>query len=158
MYTSRAARPGANRRSAGRRRVSSTFFLIAVFALLVVAWILNTRMLSMLSQQDASARHAIPRYVYGPTRNYVYPQPALVHQLGPMPLSQSQYDTPLSIDEVDPNCVNVDSWQSESHLSCNSIHDLEMSSIDFINCGSDRCAFSIEEQYGPRMLALKMRM
>ncbi len=161
MFTRHAAKPGGNRRSTRRRRGSfSTYFLLAAFVLFLGASFLNTRMLSMLSQHDLSTTLAIAANLDVPSRVNVriYPKPIVVHRLGPMPLSQSQHDTPVLLEEVDHNCVDIDSWQSASYSSCNLMHELELTSIEFINCGSNRCAFSINEQYGSRTLALKMRM
>ena len=161
MFTRRSAKANDIRRSTRRRRGSfSTYVLLAALVLFVVASFLNTRMLLILSQHDLSTTVTIAAYVDVPPRISlrVYPKPIVFHQLGPMPLSQSQYDTPLSLDEVDQNCVNMDSWQSASYSTCNLLHDLELTSIEFINCGSNRCTFSINEQRGSGTLALKMSM
>jgi hypothetical protein len=38
-------------------------------------------------------------------------------------------------------CVPMHDWQTARFLSCNSIHEMQMGQIEFINCGGSRCAF-----------------
>lgn len=163
MFTRPSAKASAYRRLTRCRRGSfSTYFLLAAFAFFAGASFLNTLMSSILSQKhdlSMDMKLTTAANVDGPPRINlrIYPKPIDVHQIGPnMPLSQSQCDTPLLLDEVDQDCVNIHSWQSASYSSCNLLHDLELTSIKVINCGSNRCAFLINEQYESRTLALKM--
>jgi hypothetical protein len=87
-----------------------------------------------------------------------FPKPQLLHRFGPMPLSQAQYGNPNSMDNVDENCVIMQPWQAESYSACNLMHDLDMTHIEFINCGSNRCAFLLDDRYESKKLALKIIM
>ena len=87
-----------------------------------------------------------------------FPKPQLLHRFGPMPLSQAQYGDPNSMDNDDKHCVFMQPWQAKSYLACNLMHDLEMTHIEFVNCGSNRCAFLLDDLYESKRLALKILM
>jgi hypothetical protein len=47
--------------------------------------------------------------------------------------------------KVVPLCVEMEEWQTARFLSCNQVHETNMKSIRFINCGASRCAFQFND-------------
>ena len=62
--------------------------------------------------------------------------------------------------EDDDVCQPMHEWQSSSYMLCNPLHEFDTISeaidgtLEFINCGGDRCAFKIKDVQGTQ-LALK---
>jgi hypothetical protein len=44
-----------------------------------------------------------------------------------------------------PLCIEMEEWQTAHFLSCNQVHETNMKSIRFINCGASRCAFQFND-------------
>jgi hypothetical protein len=45
--------------------------------------------------------------------------------------------------EEPPKCNLMHPWQTQPFYSCSKLHDLDLTDIEFINCGTSQCAFSI---------------
>jgi len=69
-------------------------------------------------------------------------------------------------DDDDPDadtCQPMHEWQTLSYPVCNHLHELDIhrsavdASLQFINCGGDRCAFRYAESDRTKPLAIKMR-
>lgn len=52
-------------------------------------------------------------------------------------------------DDDDDKCIYPAAWENDSHMACNSMHEMDMmptaDSLSFITCGGDRCVFRITD-------------
>lgn len=60
-------------------------------------------------------------------------------------------------DNDDGVCESMHPWQTKQSYSCNNLHDLDLTEIQFINCGSSRCAFSVVTTDGSTKATLKIQ-
>ncbi len=162
MVAPHLSKSGLFRRRTGRpqRVPSSLLLLFSSSALLAVLSFQSMQRMWILSPQKQVPIQMISVFTDGRSSINLrhFPKPELLHHFGPMPLSQAQYGKPASMENVEENCVIMQPWQAESYLACNSMHDLDMTHIEFINCGSNRCAFLLDDRYESKKLALKILM